>query len=578
VGPGETDTVPLFPKRDTSCEGGGFREKKVIRGPGANGELDLKKNWGLGGAALSSASVPSPAYSRNVNVPNPDHVTHNQTTFSPPEERELPVVTPLARPGPKPVPKPVSKPIITYPGWVQSWLRITPTPNRSVHRLGLGVPQSRWAYAKDTAFPNQREKMLGDTPCYRTPTDEGATGRNAPNRDGATGHRNEFPNREGAPNCRLCHTKHGPRGHQDHFCNCSIASHASCILIMCAESGKCPHCKVVPDWPRVMVAVAQKDLDSVHDRATALERNMAKHPNGKLLLAQRARLLKAHHLKANRASGFFALLGGRTAEARLRRTDRRGPHRIKWTPHGLDTHRPGRSSRKREEPTEPPWVTNALKRKRVWHTREPRSRDPDQHTRLRKRIMETRWETRGTPYRASVVLGQKWGSDLGHVGVPQSAPPSQAPSKAMLELEQALLEAQAAAGYPPDIPSDPAIPEKVSASPQTDPPPRVVKTGEEGTVRRLRRARASAEAASDLSVPATVPLATERRRVIGISFDREGCANCAPVRPRVRPIPPSRSIRIARKLEQGSRVWKEPLRGSGPCVGTPRLSCRIGWF
>jgi len=160
-----------------------------------------------------------------------------------------------------------------------------------------------------------------------------------------------------------------------------------------------------------------------------------------------------------------------------------------------------------------------------------------------------------------VALGQKRGSNLGHVGVPQTAPPSQAPSNALLELEQALLEAQAAAGYPPGIPSDPAIPEKASASPQKDPPPRVVKTGEEGTVRRLRRARASAEAASDLSVPATVPLATERKRVIGISFDREGCTNSAPVRPRVRPIPPSRSIRIARK-----RLSKARASGRNPSV------------
>jgi len=151
--------------------------------------------------------------------------------------------------------------------------------------------------------------------------------------------------------------------------------------------------------------------------------------------------------------------------------------------------------------------------------------------------------------------------------VPQSAPPSKAPSKALLELEQALLEAQAADGYPPDIPSDPAIPEKASASPQTDPPPRVVKTGEEGTVRRLRRARVSAQASSDLSVPATVPLAPERKRVIGISFDREGFAKCAPVRPRVRPIPPSRSIRIARKrLSKARASGRDPPVAQAPAL------------
>ena len=280
-------------------------------------------------------------------------------------------------------------------------------------------------------------------------------------------------------------------------------------------------------------------------------------PTGRALLAERERALKALCPRGERTSGYFGTLVERSTETNLRNSDTRLSYPIKWNPHGLDASVPEAVKRKPKggSTLEHPWFTPHPEGGLPYTRPRPWTHDPVLLDKLDNLIREIRWETRDIPYRDFSDTRHLMRSNRPHKSSPQSSPPDKIPPPAVKELEVALFHLWMLQGYASDTSSPPAFSTKAS---MTQPKPPRVESG--GSVRNQRRARVPADPPNS-SVPATV-----RKREIDVSFYRRNSANCAQSRPRMRAVPPSRSIRSARK-----RLSKSRALGRNPPVASPPL-------
>ena len=466
-------------------------------------------------------------HSGNGFVSKTDRVTHNQATPPPHKEEELPVATPPALQYPVPITK--------YPPWLASLLKCSTR--------------------------NGRGKNLGAVPYLREPT-EPAPG-SLPNQDGKHGPPDDYPNRLGRKSCGHCRQNRLKFGGRVHSCKCRVASHASCAMLQRSATGKCPLCQGEVDFALVVKTVAKGDLGSLNDRVQSLVNSLMEHPDWESLASERDSLLagssvpgKARAMKHG-VGNYFSPLGKGKAVSRLRSLDLRRPHKIRYR----DWPSRIRNYLHPKDPRSPSnKVLRNMEKRRAWYNRERISHDLDLLDKLKEKILEIRWVTRGICYRSVLVERKKVrGINIGRVGKPAPAPSSRSITRA----KERLSEARASAEDPLDAPVAPAAPAKVTASSQTDPPLRVVETNMARVRVRLRKARASAEVPSNAPVPPTPPAkAIVRKRVVGIKINRVGSDKFAPVPDlgkigSVKPIPASRSIKRAKERLRKARASAE---------------------